>query len=454
MSQAFDLEGGSFLPAASDVAGGPTVSDQKRCRPEEEEGETVSDQQNQKRARFGPTASGQKRCRREEEEGDVVDDKKRARTSLPPSFPRGEKRPRPDDNQEDHEEDNRSDGGRTSKTNTSADSDGDNMVICHAHAGGKQGGKLAVCAFCNKKADSPSPLSGSAPDDAHGGCVPWRSYQKYPHGLGDDPTPFKKPSGDACTICSQSYVASGMFAQHGKLSVYKKAVIDKNTAESTAIHKVFSEMRAIWIKEYNVEHKSNFPAFTASGKLARRLSTTGTTKMKSRYVEVRQQTKTTIAGRERAFVEKEHWDEKLDGTYDASKETTEVLLGKVRRGCWKWIGRPGVWKGSTEEATMIDDVHVEESGGGGLVENAANVKAKTLKDALFGAEATRDTHSVEAPILGFDDLMEMAGFKAAAPLFGTTSPRKVDGGAERDAAADVEEEVPEQKWRGLRRCPR
>ena len=60
-----------------------------------------------------------------------------------------------------------------------------------------------------------------------------------------------------------------------------------------------------------------------------------------------------------------------------------MLLGKLRKGCWKWTGRPGVWEGNTEEATTTDDVHVEESGSGGLVENAADVKTKALREGLL-----------------------------------------------------------------------
>ena len=85
-----------------------------------------------------------------------------------------------------------------------------------------------------------------------------------------------------------------MAAQHGKIAVYKKNVIEKNTDETQGIHKTFLEMRKSWIKEYNNE----WAATTAAGKKLRRLSVAGQIQVKSRYVEVRKTMKTVVAGRD------------------------------------------------------------------------------------------------------------------------------------------------------------
>ena len=197
-------------------------------------------------------------------------------------------------------------------------------------------------------------------------------------------------------------------------------------------------MRICWIDQFNDEYKI---AFGTKKKTA--LTLAGQSKVKSRYVEVRKEMKTSVGGRERNFIEKEHWDEKLDGKYDKSKEITEFIQGRTRTGCWKWIGRAGVWKGTTEESTTIVDAHVEESGCGGLFENAADVKANTLKTGLLAMEAECDTHSVEAPVLGFEDLLSLAGFNQEAPLLGGMPGEAEEGGVEEQAAADAEEGVPE-----------
>ena len=150
-------------------------------------------------------------------------------------------------------------------------------------------------------------------------------------------------------------------------------------------------------------------------------------------MEVRKTLKTGVAGRDKDFIEKDCWDEKLDGVYDVSKEVTELIHGHLLKGCWKWTGRKGVWKGTTEEATSINDVHVEESGSGDVLENAADLKAAALKEGLFAMEAVRDTHAVEALHLCFEALMEMAGFHANAPL---QIMDGVDGGDEEAEDAD------------------
>ena len=322
MSTVFDLEGTSFLPASSDAdvaAATDPASGQKRLRPEE-----------------GDTASGQKRLRRSSFASTtqlVRRGEKQARTDNPEDVGRGEKRARTD-NPEDHEDDTRSEGGETTKTNTSADSGCDLLPISLVH------GRVPVCAYCNKKADSKSPLLGSSPDDPYGGLLPWNGYTKYFQGHGDDPTPFKKPSGERCSICSQSYFVSGMSSQHGKLEAYKKNVIEKTTDENQTTHKTFLQMRGVWIKQYNDQQKAN-QAPTASGKKKTALSVAGQSKVKSRYVEVRKEVKTAVAGRDRDFIEKEHWDPKLDGVYDLSKELTILTHGKMRKRYLEVDGQEG-----------------------------------------------------------------------------------------------------------------
>ena len=218
MSFAFDLEGASFLPAESG-AGDATAADpavgQKRLLPDG--GDTVTDQkrlranlaspfQDQKRLRpnlastFQIEHRGEKRPRTDDEGisepmgGDTVTDQNRLRTRLTSTDQigrRGGKRPRTEDEgQEDQMDDTRSVSGIWSKTNTSGDSGSDLLLVSHAY------GKVAVCAYCNKRSDSPSPPQGSSPDDMYGGFLCWHSYKKFLEGAADDPTPFEKPNGE------------------------------------------------------------------------------------------------------------------------------------------------------------------------------------------------------------------------------------------------------------------
>lgn len=92
----------------------------------------------------------------------------------------------------------------------------------------------------------------------------------------------------------------------------------------------------------------------------------------------------------------------------------------------------------TEEKASFDDVHVEASGSGELLEHAANVTTKDLMEGFVAMEVERDTHFVDAPVLGFHDLLSLAGFNASAPLMGTS--QNID--AKENAVPDVEEEEP------------
>lgn len=256
MSCAFDLEGASFLPAESG-AGDATAADpavgQKRLLPDG--GDTVTDQKRFRtslKSTFQIEHRGEKRPRTDDEGasepmgGDTVTDQNRLRTrlaSIDQIGRRGGKRPRTEDEgQEDQMDDAQTVSGITTKSTASGASAGYLLPVSHAH------GKVAVCAFCNKRSDSPSPLQGSSPDYMYGGFLCWHSYKKFLEGAADDPTPFKKPNGERCGICGLSYSASGMAAQHGKISDYKKNVIESITEETQVIHRTFLSMRGHWIK--------------------------------------------------------------------------------------------------------------------------------------------------------------------------------------------------------------
>ena len=239
---AFDLEGGSFLPAASeaDVTAVTDTASGKRKHPSEEDN-TAS---GQKRPRAHPseednTASGQKRPRAHpsEEENTAsgqkrprADDDNNSEPSGQKRWASGQKRCKlevQEDQEDDDREDQESLGGKTN--NTSVASAGDLLPVFPAH------GKVLICAYCNKKADSRSPLVGSSSDDSYGGYLAWNNYTKYLHGVADHPMPFKKPTGDSCGPCVLCYAASGMNSQYGKISNYKKNVIEKNTEETNVL---------------------------------------------------------------------------------------------------------------------------------------------------------------------------------------------------------------------------
>ena len=116
---------------------------------------------------------------------------------------------------------------------------------------------------------------------------------------------IQETDGDLCSPCVQSYSASGMSVQNGKISEYRKNAVAKATDANNVTRQVFLDMRAHWIKNSNEEHRDSS---TASGK--KRLSLKSLADLKQRFVEVRKSTSTAVQGREKYFVEEQHWDEK------------------------------------------------------------------------------------------------------------------------------------------------
>ena len=59
------------------------------------------------------------------------------------------------------------------------------------------------CVLCGVKNDVPSPLITASPDDAWGGFILWRSYNKKRR------PGVKHPNGKLCRICWNAYCALG-----------------------------------------------------------------------------------------------------------------------------------------------------------------------------------------------------------------------------------------------------
>ena len=52
---------------------------------------------------------------------------------------------------------------------------------------------------------------------------------------------------------------------------------------------------------------------------------------------------------------------------------------KKRKGCYKRIGRLGVWDADAEESKELVDTRVEEEGADEITEHAANMKSDVLQ---------------------------------------------------------------------------
>lgn len=310
--------------------------------------------------------------------------------------------------------------------------------------------KVAACGLCNIKSDAASPLANASKSDPWSGYVPWPSYRKYKAGELADLPACKKPSGEVCCICNNTYIAAGFKAKHGTIAQYKKNVLAKGKHDE---HAEFLEMRKKWIKLHN----SGSSVDTANqSHRACRLSTSAVSELRTRKLEVIDSKKASFKAPRKQFVEAEHWDEKLDGIYDASKEVEVTVFGKKRKGVYKQLGRTGVWDAEEEEGKEIKDTRVEEEGVGDIVEHAADVKSELLQESFRGMVAQRQADAVEAKQLNFNELMALAGFdpdavqkKEGEEIHTASGQADKDGSAsEQDCSGDssgVEEEHGHQR---------
>ena len=101
------------------------------------------------------------------------------------------------------------------------------------------------------------------------------------------------------------------------------------------------------------------------------------------------------------------------GKIDATKVTEAVVFGQKRKGIWKLKGREGVWDSIDEDFTEINDQTVEEDGEGTLTEQAINAKTKCMSDAMSAVRKARQELTVEAPRLGLQEILSMAGFSVS-----------------------------------------
>ena len=205
----------------------------------------------------------------------------------------------------------------------------------------------------------------------------------------------KKPTGCVCRICCNVYKVGGFSAQYGKITVYKKTVLSKK--DGAEKHKPFLAA----VKEWLRQHKED-PDRT---KL----------KNKKSLMEVQKQLVTARTQRgefqapEMEFVLVDHWDEKEDGKYDASKVVEAEVQGATRRGIWKMIGKHGHFKYIQSEGVEMRDETLEEKGIGKLTDMAIDAKKQVLLSNITTARENREENAVQAPQLDLTQLLSMLG---------------------------------------------
>ena len=240
--------------------------------------------------------------------------------------------------------------------------------------------KVAMCFMCGVSSKSESPLFSDG-----GGFIPWCSYKKYQNGVAPDFQPFRKPHGERCNICSNTYACNGFRDEHGTMEKYKENVYSKHASSTRKIHTQFLEDRKEYIQDANV----NSDTFCVELSKAR-VSKSAKDKFKKRKLEYVDNLSAKVRGPKKQFVEAESWDEKLDGSYDKEKEVEEMIMGEKRKGIWKMVGREGVWEAEVEQAQTIASRSIEVEGQGKLVDAAIAAKRTAIEGACLEVNKKRE----------------------------------------------------------------
>jgi hypothetical protein len=160
--------------------------------------------------------------------------------------------------------------------------------------------KLA-CGLCNCKCTDPSPLSSSSALDKYGGYRPWLHYKKVYDELQQ--LIGKKPSGQTCGICHNTFMDLGLDSQYSSVKEYKKTVVLPHNRPK---HRQFLASCEVWVREHNVDQDR--VRLRSKAELEKAYKTLDAITDKGHRT----------MGPDSEFVPVGEWDAKLDGEFDSS----------------------------------------------------------------------------------------------------------------------------------------
>ena len=207
---------------------------------------------------------------------------------------------------------------------------------------------------------------------------------------------MQRVRGALCSICRNVFTAIGYDVKYGDTTKYKMIMAKPSGAE---IHANFLRSVKLWIERHN----------EGAG---RRLKNISQLTDVHHQLTVNQEGISGFKNRRRIFVEEEHWDEEKDGKFDASKAVELQLFGKMRRGCYKFVGREGVFECDEREQTRTNNATVELDDSGALAEECLAAKSEVLNGAMQSQirEAEEKAVTVSPGPMDWNLLLALADF--------------------------------------------
>ena len=288
-----------------------------------------------------------------------------------------------------------------------------------------KGCEKIVCRVCNAKAMDSGPSAKLDPDGKYCGYWPWATHMSIKE---DGKTTCRTPTGRICAICRNVFNMSGLDAKHETIQKFAKTFTAG--AEGAKAHADFLKHQKMYLDSVlgrgAGSSSSDMQAVRAGGKIAKAIRNTSLATEKSRGERVE--------APQRDFVEKDHWDQALDGVYDAPKETEEAIMGQKRKGCWVHRGRKGVWSSRAfDEQRLVASTEEGDNKGPFGDERVGNL-TQALHDGLDAREADRDEKTTQAP----KSAAEMSATDLLALTSGSNNLALEDGDKDKESLPEEE----------------
>ena len=170
-------------------------------------------------------------------------------------------------------------------------------------------------------------------------------------------------------------------------------------AENAAEFRSCMQCRSEWINRHNAQ-SSDIDARAL-------IRVNGSKEFKERYTTLTttKSDKITFEGPAYDFVMTEAFDPKLDGEWDPTIETKQMIMGKLRDGVWVLRGREGVFKSKQKESAGTKQQTLEDDGAGPFAQQRLENKMAVIDSAKNRFEKERAQKYVAKPLAS--DAMSM-----------------------------------------------
>ena len=234
--------------------------------------------------------------------------------------------------------------------------------------------RASNCNLCGHDWNEKSPLTNPVSIAQSNGLWPWPCRKAIDENNGG--APCREPKGKYCKICINTAGCMGLLSKFGTIhNYYKHLCKPENMQESRR----FALGHQEWIRAHN-----------ADGHFSPRLK--GTKEFLDRVTVLSTETAEFSGfkdGGEWDFVEREHWDTKLDGEFDQARVVKTRVFGQEKEGVWVRRGRLGVYKWQHEERSGARLTTKEDDGTGPFAEERLQNKLGVVRGGLSKFEKER-----------------------------------------------------------------